>query len=664
MPRVSQNKTFLSVGKAPGTNVAFKPSIQNVIVLANETNPFVPPQPSLTPTSTVTPTVTPSSTPPIVFYYFGLFDCPNENSKIGRLQNLSLSSSTFYINGNCYQSSGPVAGPDYDINLDDAVILTGCSSICYPTPTPTPGCCKTCYLVNNTAQYDSITYEIVNCDGYNSYYTIIDNYSTATTCCVSATFYSGFTSGYTNPTGITYSNDCSCVSPTVTPTKTPTKTPTPTSTVTPTSGLTPTPTKTSTVTPTQSKTQFPTATPTPTSGLTPTVTPTQTKTPTKTPTQTKTPTVTPTSGLTQTPTPTNTSTPTPSVTATNDSTPTPTNTPTNTQTLTPTKTTTPTPSPAAQLSILGNFSQSATTIYDAVANSTKIFGFTQTGSTATTYVYSATNQQNLITSFSGITGSSVTSEITSNYIYKAPFLSSFIEVIDISAYTSTTLSISALSGNNDSNRSAYDSSNGFIGILPVAGSSLITIDDSTQSIFSELNIGSGNGYKGGITSDNNGHFFVVGNQGVVVEINSSANTVISTTSISGNGEYQQVTYDTANNRLYIYSAPNNIYVYNYSAGSITYNTSISVSGYSLDGASQSVAMTYNPNNQMIYLAARESISGRLQLIKINTNTNTIAADKNNYGVTVASNANIRLKYYSNLGLIVTVDSSNLYILQP
>ena len=163
-------------------------------------------------------------------------------------------------------------------------------------------------------------------------------------------------------------------------------------------------------------------------------------TPTRTPTRTVTSTVTPTSGLTSTPTPTPSITPTLTTTTTQ--------TPTQTSTSTPT----PTPSGVPQLGILNTFSVAGFSIGDAVVSSNpRIFAFGQTGSTATTFVYTATTPYSSVTSFSGITGgTSVTSEITNTHIYKAPVNTQFIEVIDISAYTSTTLSISGFSGINQS----------------------------------------------------------------------------------------------------------------------------------------------------------------------------------------------------------------------
>jgi uncharacterized delta-60 repeat protein len=362
-----------------------------------------------------------------------------------------------------------------------------------------------------------------------------------------------------------------------------------------------------------------------------------------------------------TPIPTPTNTPTPTLTPTSTKTPTPTLT--QTPTVTPTLTNTPTPSttPIPPLNLINTFSTSIST-FDSVANSNQIFAFGQTGSTATTFVYSASSPYSAITNFSGITGSSsVTASITNTHIYKAPHGSSFIEVIDILTYTSTTLNISGFSGNNDSNKSSYDSSTGKVAILPLVGSSILFIDANTQSLSSEIPLSPLSGYKGGITTDNNGNFFVVGIEGKLVILNSSAETVVSTTNISGITEYQTVTYDSVNDRLYIYSAPNNVYVYNYSSGTVTYNTSIDVSSYSANSQSQQASIVYNPDNQMVYLAVVD-LSYNLIIVKINTSTNTVVTSKNDYGFTLGSS--VVLKYNSNIGLILTVGTSSFYLLQP
>jgi len=100
------------------------------------------------------------------------------------------------------------------------------------TPSSTPNCCRTCTVYNNTGT-SGVAYLITDCYGQNVFY-YPSMYNSLTACCLNAIFYSG-TPGmsiYSNPTGITYSNDCNCVRPT--PTPTPTASPTPTPNTTPT----------------------------------------------------------------------------------------------------------------------------------------------------------------------------------------------------------------------------------------------------------------------------------------------------------------------------------------------------------------------------------------------------------------------------------------------
>jgi predicted heme/steroid binding protein len=377
-------------------------------------------------------------------------------------------------------------------------------------------------------------------------------------------------------------------------------------------------------------------------GLTPTPTPTATVTRTPTPTVTKTPT------QTKTNTPTVTNTPTTS------------NTPTATNTPTVTQTTTPTPSPTMSILPLGvvkTFSQPGFEVLDAVVSSdSRIFAFGETGSTATTFVYSASSPYSAITSFSGITGlTSLTAEITDTHIYKAPNSSSRIEVIDISAYTSTTISIAALSGNNDSWLSSYDSSTNKVAIMAQSGNSVLIINTTNDSVTEIALDGSGYGFKGGITTDNNGNFYIVGFSGKLSVIDSNTDTVTNTYDISGNSQYQKITYNGSTSELYIYSNTR-VYVYDTNGN---YVNQINIASYNSDGGADEASIVYNTDNGRVYLAFNNTL-GALVILKIKPDY-TVETSKDNYGFTTASS--VRLKYSPNSGLILTIGRSSFYLLQ-
>lgn len=95
------------------------------------------------------------------------------------------------------------------------------------TPSSTPNCCRTCTVYNHTGTL-GVAYLITDCYGQNVFY-YPDMYNSLTACCLNAIFYSGTPamSYYSNPTGITISNNCDCVLPTPTPTPTPNPAPTP-----------------------------------------------------------------------------------------------------------------------------------------------------------------------------------------------------------------------------------------------------------------------------------------------------------------------------------------------------------------------------------------------------------------------------------------------------
>jgi hypothetical protein len=416
-------------------------------------------------------------------------------------------------------------------------------------------------------------------------------------------------------------------------------------------GLTPTPTPTATVT----RTPTPTVTKTPTNTRTQTPTRTNTPTVTRTPTMTKTPTmsVTPTRTMSATTTPTPTSTITPTISAT-------TITPTPTMTVTPTKTTTPTPSSnpsTPPLGIVETFTENGFVVLDAVVSSNpRIFAFGQTGSTATTFVYSASSPYSAITSFSGITGGTfLTAEITDTHIYKAPYGSSNIEVINISAYTSTTLSIAALSGNGNSWLSAYDSSTNKVAVMAQNGGSVLTIDTTNNSITEIALGGIDYGYKGGITTDNNGNFYVVGTEGKLSVIDSATDTLTNTYNISGNSAYQKITYNSDTAELFIYSY-DNVYIYSISGN---YVNKIDISSYSGSSGASEASIVYNPDNTRVYLAFVNTL-GNLVTLKIKSDY-TIESSKNNYGFTIGQS--VKLKYNSNSGLILTIGGSSSYLLQ-
>jgi hypothetical protein len=85
-----------------------------------------------------------------------------------------------------------------------------------------------------------MVYTVIDCQNNTTYYSV-PVFTTASTCCSSASFFSGSTDYIPNPTGITYSSGCTCVSvtPTITPTRTKTPSHTPTKTKTPTPSVTP-----------------------------------------------------------------------------------------------------------------------------------------------------------------------------------------------------------------------------------------------------------------------------------------------------------------------------------------------------------------------------------------------------------------------------------------
>ena len=309
------------------------------------------------------------------------------------------------------------------------------------------------------------------------------------------------------------------------------------------------------------------------------------------------------------------------------------------------------------LGIVKTFTENGFVVLDAVVSSNpRIFAFGQTGSTATTFVYSASSPYSAITSFSGITGgTSLTAEITDTHIYRAPNGSSNIEVINISAYTSTTLSIAALSGNGNSWLSAYDSSTNKVAVMSENGASVLTIDTTNNSITEIALGGSLYGYKGGITTDNNGNFYVVGTQGKLSVIDSATDTLTNTYNISGNSAYQKITYNSDTAELFIYSY-NSVYIYDTSGN---YVNQISISSYSGATGANEASIVYNPDNTRVYLAFENTL-GNLVTLKINPNY-TIASSKNDYGLTVGDS--VRFKYNSNSGLILTIGGSSSYLLQ-
>jgi DNA-binding beta-propeller fold protein YncE len=309
------------------------------------------------------------------------------------------------------------------------------------------------------------------------------------------------------------------------------------------------------------------------------------------------------------------------------------------------------------LGIVNTFSQPGFEVLDAVVSSdSRIFAFGETGSTATTFVYSASSPYSAITSFSGITGvTSLTAEITDTHIYKAPYGTSNIEVINISAYTSTTISIAAFSGNNGSWSSSYDSSTNKVAIMARNGDSVLIINTTNNSVTEIALDGLGYGFKGGITTDNNGNFYIVGFSGKLSVIDSNTNTVTNTYDISGNSQYQKIAYNPATSELYIYSNTR-VYIYDTSGN---YVNQINIASYNSDGGADTASIVHNTDNDRVYLAFNNTI-GALVILKLKSNY-TVEASKDNYGFTTDSS--VRLEYNSNSGLILTIGRSSFYLLQ-
>lgn len=398
----------------------------------------------------------------------------------------------------------------------------------------------------------------------------------------------------------------------------------------------------------------------PTPTPTPTVTVTNTQTPTVTTTNTLTPSVTNTNTPTPTITETSTQTPTPTVTETPTNTPTPTvtetptNTPTPTVTETPTQTPTITPTNLADIVFIGSFGKTENVKNVISENYNNDCYLLTTGGTDV-YDSTYTNIDSIPSIVIGAAAqiNSSTFDFNNNKLYFGNEDSTRIDAYDIASSASTQININP----DYPYIVTFDSTNNLLGALYGLATPSLTIIDTTSDSINGVVTGLTAGYKGDVTTDNNGYMYVVGGVSNKIEIVDSINLITAGTITT------TTTFGLAARILY---NPNNGYLYALNNGdTLEYTTTattqgvISISGYS--GINET--MTYNPIKDRIYVG-NISNTGVFGVITIDCSTNTILSFTNNMrtGVNTVGYYQTQLYYDNNTNelLVVDVNSNNVY----
>jgi surface protein len=324
-------------------------------------------------------------------------------------------------------------------------------------------------------------------------------------------------------------------------------------------------------------------------------------------------------------------------------------TPTKTNTPTPTQTPTQTSTPAAPLScpyIIDSFTASTDVlkvwsdtfnpyIYAVTISGTDVYD------SSYNYVQTLTNTINSTPSFGSITdngsdtiyvGGAATTKNISIYDWLTP-----------SGYT-LAIGVSSLA-------MAYDSKNGYLGIIDDINT-LVSIRLSTLGVNSYDVSGTVNGDIAFVNKSGNEALYVVSTGTTMVAFDSVAQSIKSTTNIGYSGSTKRILFNPINNYTYILVDGIRLMVYDETAP-VTFNSLTSYSGVN-------TSMTYDSNNDKIYILNIDYVTSVNGIIKYDCATDTIESFTNN----IITLPNTSIHYDSNTStlLLSTLNDNEIYVI--
>jgi hypothetical protein len=198
---------------------------------------------------------------------------------------------------------------------------------------------------------------------------------------------------------------------------------------------------------------------------------------------------------------------------------------------------------------------------------------------------------------------------------------------------------------------AYDSKNGYLGIIDDIDT-LVSIRLSSLGVNSYNVSGTVNGDIAFVNKSGNERLYVVSTGGTMVGFDSFGQSIDSVTNIGYSGSTKRILFNPVNEYTYILVDGIRLMVYDETT-SINYNSLTSYSGVN-------TSMTYDSNNDKIYILNRDSVTNVNGIIKYDCATDTIESFTNN--IITLSDTSIHYDSNTSTLLLYTLNDNEIYVI--